>query len=66
MVIKCVWTDAADDTTYTSPNTSGVPADPNQTPQVTSAVTERHPNDSQGLASAIQTSANAETTNSTS
>lgn len=66
MVIKVVWTDGAGDETFTSPNTSGVPADPKQTPQVTSSVTERHPNNSQGLASAIQTSANAETTNSTS
>ena len=66
ITIKTIYTDGASDGTFTSGNTSGVPADPNQAPQVRTTVSELHPNDSQGLAAAIQASANAEVSNSTS
>jgi len=66
ITIKAIYTDGESDTTFTSGNTSSVPADPNQAPQVRTTVTERHPNDSDGLGAAIQSSANAEVSNSTS
>ena len=66
LTIKSVATDAADDTTYTSPNTSGVPANPNEAPAMVLALTEHHPTNAQGLASNIQASSNAQVTNSAS
>ena len=66
ITVKFVWTDGASDATFDSPNTSGVPSDSRTTPQVTSTVIERHPTDAQGLAAAIQSSSNAEVSNSTS
>jgi len=66
LTIKMVSTDGADDTTFTSPNTSGVPANPNEAPRMTLALIEVHPNNSEGLASAIQASSNAEVSNSAS
>ena len=66
ITVKTIYTDGADDDTYTSGNTDGVPTDPNQAPQVRTTISEVHPNDSQGLAAAIQASSNAEVSNSTS
>ena len=66
LTVKMISTDAADDTTFTSPNTSGVPANPNEAPRMTLALIEVHPTADQGLASAIQVSSNAEVSNSTS
>ena len=64
VTIKMVSTDAAGDTTYTSGNTSGVPANPNEAPRMTLALIEVHPTDAQGLAAAIQSSSNAQVSNS--
>ncbi len=66
ITVKMVSTDAADDGTFTSPNTSGVPANPNEAPRMTLALIEVHPTDAQGLASAIQVASNAEVSNSAS
>ena len=64
--VRMVSTDAADDTTYTSPNTSGVPSNPNEAPRMTLAVIEVYPTNAQGLSAAIQSSSNAQVTNSAS
>ena len=66
ITIKMVSTDAADDTTFTSPNTSGVPANPNEAPRMTLALIEVHPTNAQGLSANIQSASNAEVSNSTS
>jgi len=66
LTIKSVATDPADDTTYTSPNTSGVPANPNEAPAMVLALTEHFPNNTEGLASNIQALSNAEVSNSAS
>jgi hypothetical protein len=66
LTIKSVASDPADDTTYTSPNTSGVPANPNEAPAMVLALTEHFPNNTQGLASNIQASSNAQVSNSAS
>jgi hypothetical protein len=66
LTIKMVSTDAADDTTYTSPNTDGVPANPNEAPIMVLALLENFPTNAQGLASNIQSASNAEVSNSTS
>ena len=63
ITIKMVSVDAADDTTFTAGNTDGIPANPNEAPRMTLALIEHFPNDTQGLASSIQTSANAEVSN---
>ena len=64
LTVKMVSTDAADDTTFTSPNTSGVPSNPNEAPQMRLTLTEVHPTADQGLGSAIQSSSNAQVSNS--
>jgi hypothetical protein len=64
ITIKVVSLDPADDPTYTSPNTSGVPSNPNEAPQMVLTLTEVHPTNAQGLASAIQSSSNAQVSNS--
>jgi hypothetical protein len=64
--VKMVSSDPADDATYTSPNTSGVPANPNEAPRMTLALLELYPTNGEGLASAIRVSSNAEVTNSAS
>ena len=64
--IKMVGSDPAADTTYTSPNTSSVPANPNECPALVLALTAKEPTAAQGLASAIQFTSNAEVTNSAS
>ena len=66
ITIKMVATDAADDTTFTSPNTSGVPANPNEAPKITLALIEVFPNNTQGLSANIQSASNAEVSNSVS
>jgi hypothetical protein len=66
ITIKMVGSDPADDDTYTSPNTSGVPANPNECPALVLALTAKEPTAAQGLASAIQFSSNAEVSNSAS
>ena len=66
ITVKMVSTDAADDTTFTSGNTAGVPTNPNEAPRMTLALIEVHPTDAQGLAAAIQASSNAEVSNSAS
>ena len=66
LTIKMVSTDPAADTTYTSPNTSGVAANPNEAPRMTLALLTANPNDTEGLAAAIGPSSNAEVSNSAS
>jgi hypothetical protein len=66
LTIKMVSTDPAADTTYTSPNTSGVPANPNEAPRMTLALLEAYPTNAQGLAANIRVLSNAEVSNSAS
>ena len=66
ITIKMVTTDAAGDTTFTAGNTDGVAANPNEAPKITLALIEVHPTNAEGLASNIQSSSNAEVSNSTS
>jgi hypothetical protein len=66
LTIKMVSTDPADDATYTSPNTSGVAANPNEAPRMTLALLEAYPTGAEGLAADIRASSNAEVSNSTS
>ena len=66
ITIKLVSRDPADDTTYTSPNTSGVPANPNEAPKMQLNIIEEFPTADEGLASAIQSSSNAQVSNSAS
>jgi hypothetical protein len=58
--------DGDNDDTYTTPNTSGVPANPNEAPRMTLALLELFPTNAQGLASAIRVDSNAEVSNSAS
>ena len=64
LTIKSVASDPADDTTYTSPNTSGVPANPNEAPAMVLTLTEGYPNDTEGLAADIRAASNAQVSNS--
>jgi len=64
--IKMVGSDPAADDTYTSGNTSGVAANPNECPALVLALTAKEPTAAQGLASAIQFLSNDEVTNSAS
>lgn len=64
ITIKMVSSDPADDTTYTSPNTSGVPANPNEAPAMQLNIIEEFPTNGEGLASNIQSSSNAQVSNS--
>jgi hypothetical protein len=66
LTIKMVSVDADNDDTYTSPNTSGVPANPNEAPRMTLALIEVYPTSGEGLASAIQVSSNTQVSNSAS
>lgn len=66
VTIKMISTDAADDTTFSSNNLSGVPTNPNEAPRMTLALIEVFPNDTQGLAASIQSASNAEVSNSAS
>jgi hypothetical protein len=64
VTIKMIATDPADDATYTSGNTSGVPANPNEAPRMTLALIEVYPTNGEGLSANIQSSSNAEVSNS--
>ncbi len=64
LTIKQVASDPAADTTYTSGNTDGVAANPNEAPIMTLTLTENHPTDAQGLAAAIRVASNAQVSNS--
>ena len=66
ITIKMISVDADNDDTYTSPNTSGVPANPNEAPRMTLALIEVFPTNAQGLSANIQSSSNAEVSNSAS
>ena len=66
MTVRLYCTDPADDTTYTSGNTSGVPANPNEAPAISLALTEGYPNNTEGLAAAIRITSNAQVSNSAS
>jgi len=66
ITVKMISTDAADDTTYTSGNTDGVPANPNEAPRMTLALIEVYPTNAEGLSANIQSSSNAEVSNSAS
>ena len=66
LTVKMVGSDPAADTTYTSPNTSSVPANPNECPALVLALTAKEPTAAQGLASAIQYSSTAQVSNSAS
>jgi len=66
VTIKMIATDPADDATYTSGNTSGVPANPNEAPRMTLALIEVYPTNGEGLSANIQSSSNAEVSNSAS
>ena len=66
ITIKMVATDAAGDATFTAGNTDGVAANPNEAPKITLALIEVFPNNSEGLASSIQSASNAEVSNSVS
>ncbi len=64
VTIKMVATDGADDDTYTSGNTSGVPANPNEAPAMVLALIEEFPTNAQGLSANIQSASNAQVSNS--
>jgi hypothetical protein len=66
ITIEMTSVDADNDDTYTSPNTSGVPANPNEAPRMTLDLIEVYPTNGEGLASNIQSSSNAEVSNSAS
>ena len=66
ITIKMISVDADNDDTYTSPNTSDVPANPNEAPRMTLALIEVFPTNAQGLSANIQSSSNAEVSNSAS
>ena len=64
LTIKLVSADPAADDTYTSGNTDGVAANPNEAPVMTLTLTENYPTDAQGLAAAIRVASNAAVSNS--
>jgi hypothetical protein len=64
MTIKMVSSDPAGDDTYTSGNLAGVPTNPNEAPAMQLTLVEHHPTNAQGLSANIQTSSNAEVSNS--
>jgi len=64
ITIKMIASDPADDTTYTFPNTDGVPGDPNKAPRMTLALIEVYPTNGEGLSANIQSLSNAEVSNS--
>ena len=66
ITIKMISVDADNDDTYTSPNTSGVPANPNEAPRMTLSLIEVYPTNAQGLSANIQSSSNAQVSNSAS
>lgn len=64
ITVKQVALDPAADTTYTSGNTSGVAANPNEAPAMSLNLVAKEPTAAQGLAAAIQYSSNAQVSNS--
>jgi len=66
ITVKMISTDDAGDDTYTSGNTDGVATNPNEAPRMTLALIEVHPTNAQGLSADIQSSSNAEVSNSAS
>ena len=66
ITVKMISVDGDNDDTYTSGNTDGVPTNPNEAPRMTLALIEVHPTNAQGLTAAIQSSSNAEVSNSAS
>ena len=66
ITVKMISTDPAGDDTFTSPNTDGVPGNPNEAPRMTLALIEVYPTNAQGLSANIQSSSNAEVSNSAS
>ena len=64
--IQQIAQDPAGDETYTSGNTSGVPTNPNEAPAMSLTLTEFYPDNTEGLASNITSSSNAQETNSAS
>jgi hypothetical protein len=65
MTIKMEATDPADDTQYTSPNTSGVPAAINDTPKMVTTLYTLSPNTDEGLGTALGISSSATVSNTT-
>jgi len=66
MTVTVVATDPADDTQYTSPNTSGVPAAVNDTPRMVTTLFTLDPNTSEGLGTGLAPSSTGSGTNTTS
>ena len=65
MTIKMVATDPADDSNYTSPNTSGVPSDIKNTPRMVTTLYTLTPNTSEGLGTALDIDSSATVSNTT-
>jgi len=65
ITIKMIATDPADDSQYTSPNTSGVPADIKNTPQMVTTLYTLDPNTDEGLATGHAPSSTATVSNTT-
>jgi hypothetical protein len=65
MTIKMIATDPADDSQYTSPNTSGVPAAVKDTPRMVTTLYTLTPNTSEGLGTAYGISTSATVSNTT-
>lgn len=66
ITIKCVCSDPSSNDTYTSGNTTGAFVNPGLCPAISLNIVAREPTNAQGLASAIQASANAQVSNSAS
>ena len=66
MTIKMIATDPADDSQYTSPNTSGVPAAAKDTPKMVTTLFTLSPNTDEGLGTALGISSSATVSNTTS
>ena len=66
VTIKLLATDADGDDTFTSGNTDGVAANPNEAPKMVLALIEEFPDDSQGLAADIRSASNTQVSNSVS
>jgi len=64
ITVKMIAVDGDNDDTYTVPNTSGVPGNPNEAPRMTLALIEVYPTNAEGLSANIQSTSNAEVSNS--
>ena len=65
MTIKMIATDPSSDSQYTSPNTSGVPADIKNTPRMVTTLFTLDPNTSEGLATGHAPNSTATVSNTT-